>query len=92
MKKLRIEDLAVESFETANVAGGRGTVRAREVSYPDDSCDSYCASDYPRYSCGACESVPIMECNQTNYPYGCTGSLDYTFCEPGCDTQYDMGC
>jgi hypothetical protein len=74
MKKLRLEDLSVESFDTRKTPEEeRGTVHAHTGGY-----DTNCI-----YTCGHCES--FVECSITCHPYGCSESYDYTFCN-GCDT------
>ncbi|HEU0015637.1 MAG TPA: hypothetical protein VFQ45_18315 [Longimicrobium sp.] len=84
MKKLALEDLQVDSFETMpEETEGRGTVRAH-----DDTDYGTC---YPRYTCtGACESGPGVGCTQTCHPFTCSESYDYTFCD--CDTLNDYTC
>ncbi|HSU16751.1 hypothetical protein [Longimicrobium sp.] len=58
MKKLTLalEDLAVDSFDTAPVRGGRGTVEARSgTTYADESCNGTCAwTCYPA-TCATCD-------------------------------------
>jgi hypothetical protein len=55
MKKLRIDDLQVESFKTARTDEIRGTVLAKETEYPcwtaapETRCYDSCQ---PPYSCG----------------------------------------
>lgn len=77
MKKLQLDDLAVESFATADEDGeSRGTVRAHS-----GGDNTYCIA-----TCGHCES--FFECSETCGPHTCSGSYDYTFC--GEDTC--LGC
>jgi hypothetical protein len=88
MKKLKIEDLHVDSFETGT--GGpdlRGTVRGHESQQQctdNTNCfETTCASLTGGADC-------TLDCS---HPYGCgptTASEDATFC--GCDTVYDYTC
>ena len=86
MKKLKIEDLAVVSFETSTRDGDpRGTVRGHEsVQACTDNTLCYgsaCTS----------HSDPANCTDNCTSPYGCgtkTSTADLTFCD--CDTNY--GC
>lgn len=80
MKKLRLEELSVESFDTTRSADdGRGTVRGHSGNE-----GTYCI-----YTCGHCES--FVECtNDSCHPYTCSESYDYTFCD--CNTENDYTC
>ncbi|HEY0020014.1 MAG TPA: pinensin family lanthipeptide [Longimicrobium sp.] len=77
MKKLRLEDLSVESFDTTKESDERGTVQGHS-GHEGTGCI---------YTCGHCES--FVECSQTCHPYGCSGSFDYTFCASDCATNCD---
>jgi hypothetical protein len=62
MKKLRIEDLSVDSFEVTAEAGEQGTVRGFDGSDP-----YHCASGEP--SClGTCEDTCGLTCWDTCWP------------------------
>ena len=69
--KLRIEALAVESFEAAAPAEARGTVGAH-ASDPNSCYPAICASG--EESClGTCEETCGMSCWGTCIPAYCTG-------------------
>ena len=94
MKKLKIEDLAVESFTTSSAQGRLGTVAAHvtgETCY-NDSEDTFCPV---RETLDPCNETNVETCNGwlgggcgTVYPeatcdlqYGCGGnSLDLQIC------------
>lgn len=63
-KKLRLDDLAVESFDVSAVPGGRGTVLGREVT---EEGAATCADDPTRgpVSCAACSFTCPVSCNGT---------------------------
>jgi hypothetical protein len=69
MKKLRLDDLSVESFDTTRKPEEqRGTVHGNSGGI---------------YSCEYCES--FVECTADScHPFTCSGSFDYTFCESDC--------
>ena len=62
MRKLKLEDLAVETFETANVDGERGTVRGLQTEVPT------CVTCVPpicygsRRQTGCCTADPFQGC------------------------------
>lgn len=70
--KLRIEELAVDSFEAATApAEARGTVRAN-ASDPNTCYPVFCYSGVE--SClGTCEETCGMSCHGTCVPAYCTG-------------------
>lgn len=73
MRKLKIEELSIESFETSVGDGKRGTVMGEETGGTTDGC--MCAS----------RMGPDCDTDTATGEYGCpctsTLSLDYTFCE-----------
>ena len=91
MKKLslRLDDLSVESFETADPAPARGTVRAYGDSYdcsygsPDyTACRASCA-----YACGESE-----ECTPACPGGGTGGSGGGQTMDVSCDTACRASC
>lgn len=77
MKKmsLKLDELMVESFQTTDPAGDRGTVLAHESETDLVSCTS-CGETYCGPSCEFCSGGNT--CN------GCTGTACPTF-EPTCE-------
>jgi hypothetical protein len=72
MKRLKLENLEVESFETSKERSERGTVRGHQETYTD------CPECYgPTYE---------LTCDTCDYGDACGGSNAYT-CRnwPGCD-------
>ena len=78
MKKLSLDDLAVESFDTSPAgADGPGTVRAHDSLLPtaQPSC--------PDLTCAAgCSGQPVATCDTSCMTSPCA----YTF-EPHCNTD-----
>jgi hypothetical protein len=74
-KKLRLDDLAVESFEAGEPAPMRGTVRAYNTGA---ECTIGCSIDFETCGCASlrfqreCVEVTNESC------YGCTGGSDPT--------------
>ena len=62
MKKLALnpDHLRVESFESMPADTGRGTVAAREVSYPVWDCKTTDGITQPATMCNTCHSGPIQ--------------------------------
>lgn len=78
MKKLRIEDLAIESFETAAPAAGKGTVVAHATQGNKYTCDP---------AVGTCFGYTCYEtCANT-----CADSCAYT-CDPAVGTCFGYTC
>ncbi|HEU4881114.1 MAG TPA: hypothetical protein VFT45_02680 [Longimicrobium sp.] len=74
-KKLRLDDLAVESFEAGEPAPARGTVRAHATG---GECTIGCSIDFE--TCG-CASLRFQrECVEVTNDtcYGCPGGGDPT--------------
>ena len=75
-KKLRLDDLAVESFVAGEPTSARGTVRAHATGGAD--CTVGCSFDLETCGCASlrfqreCEEVTNQSC------YGCTGGSDPT--------------
>jgi hypothetical protein len=75
-KKLRLDDLAVESFEAGEPTPARGTVHANESG--GAACTVGCSIDYETCGCASlrfqreCEEVTNDSC------YGCGGGGDPT--------------
>lgn len=73
MKKLKLDELNVESFSTSAPEAARGTVMGEETGGTTDGC--MCAS----------RVGPDCDTDSATGPYGCpcttTMSYDYTFCE-----------
>lgn len=82
MKKLKLDELVVESFVTAPDVLSRGTVMAHG---PSDSCDQFC----PSVTCpNSINNCPTLEEEAT-----CRGVTDCGTCyEQGtCDLQFGCG-
>ncbi len=81
--KLRLEDLEVESFETAPEGDPtpQGTVFAYISPGPGNTCDAGCTNS----TCGGttCQATCVSTCNQTCPPtcHTCAGT-----CGPTCQT------
>lgn len=84
MKKLalRIDDLAVDSFETVAAKGGRGTVAANMGTYPTTmnvnemcsaGCTDYCETNNGQGAGSTCD----FRCYTNNYP-GCLSAYGST--------------
>ena len=69
--ELKIEDLAVESFNTAGADPARGTVHAHN----SDALDSGCGGCEYTYDAGATECYSYaVECPASHVPTNCTDS------------------
>ena len=78
-KKLSLESLNVESFETADAEGARGTVMAHDDSNsPNTGANSHCLCDPTDW--GMCT---LYEAGCTEPSGGGTDTWDYT-----CDRTY----
>ncbi|HEX8904441.1 MAG TPA: hypothetical protein VF771_06350 [Longimicrobiaceae bacterium] len=72
-KKLRIEELRVDTFVVAKQDGARGTVRAHEISAPNqcasgvwsclESCEDTCGLTCWNSCWGTCDSCGVDTCN-----------------------------
>jgi hypothetical protein len=91
MKKLRIDDLVVESFVTAAGTAVRGTVQGHEETYATgclrcptvQGCDdslNICASRDEKTCQGATDCGSCYEANTCDPRFGCGNSLDYHIC------------
>jgi hypothetical protein len=90
MKKLnlRVEDLAVESFRTAEADELRGTVRAHDES-------SWCSYDSPGYT--GCRLSCMYDCGESggctgDCPGGGSGSGGTATQEASCNTGCKLSC
>lgn len=99
-RKLSLQDLVVESFQTDEAHGARGTVKAHDYSeacYTDEfnTCPNSCGGTCePEYTCGTC----AISCGGTCHtcPESCWGTCaaEYTCggqfsCDvPACTHQY----
>jgi len=90
--KLRVEELRVESFDTAGARGGRGTVRGAEDTNESGcmiaSCGVTCPlSCEPSCPYGGCDDTAPRGCEGTNAS-GCVilscGVTCPLSCEPSC--------
>jgi hypothetical protein len=89
MRKLKLESLQVESFETTTT-GARlhGTVHGHAPEKKSRFCDgntgpSYCVECYPVSYDGACEppTYDVRECGETQY-FDCTlGCSQHNTCD-----------
>ncbi|HEU4883320.1 MAG TPA: hypothetical protein VFT45_13760 [Longimicrobium sp.] len=79
MRKLMLESLQVESFETTvEAARCRGTVDGHAAAYPDSrTCPPSAVS-----VCAPCESQEPIRCG-TSCDYGCTTPCTF-WCSNGC--------
>jgi hypothetical protein len=83
MRKLNLEQLEVESFETSGQAMSRGTVQAHEWTEPID-----CGPDSNLVSCGG--SCGITNCGERTCRQGCT---DGGTCGNSCNCPtWEMTC
>ena len=73
MNKLKLQDLAVESFDTTTAEDSRGTVIAEQCTCPTNCTCPGCPSCDPSYCDTACQTCP----------YSCYGSCDGS-CDPTC--------
>jgi hypothetical protein len=90
MKKLALvlDDLEVDSFETAPAAARRGTVEARSgTTYADESCNGTCDFSCFRASCASCDFTcgSCASCGGTCAGScaggaSCGGTCDYATC------------
>jgi hypothetical protein len=87
MKKLslKLDDLAVDSFDTAAPARGRGTVRGNIGPWPttlnvNGNCSAGC-TDYCETNGGGVGYTCDIRCETRNYP-GCL-SAGGSSCDPG---------
>lgn len=77
MKKLKIEDLSIESFETAAVAAGKGTVMAHETLGTCDPRVGTCFGYTCYQTCGLCAETRVYTCDPavgTCFGYTCAGA------------------
>lgn len=92
---LRLDDLAVESFDTSQQHSARGTVVGRqETGHAGSGCDShwmYCGEsqtcqscNYNHYSCNGAVNTCQPTCNYQIFTCGGNGSG--ITCYPGQDT------
>ena len=61
MKKLKLEAIQVESFETSEIPTGTGTVEANAITAncaPTLSCPATCVASCNATVCASCESAP----------------------------------
>jgi len=95
MKKLALvlDDLVVDSFETAPGSARRGTVAARSgTTYADESCNGTCeftcypatcaSCDFTCGSCASCGGTCAQSCGAATCggPATCGGTCDYATC------------
>lgn len=80
MRKLSVDDLQIESFETLAEAGGRGTVKAHETEGFDCETIACGTNEFP------CTWMPNLQCasNEIAYPSECTG-CEQGVCHPSQD-------
>lgn len=76
--KLHLDDLSVETFQTAISADAKGTVLGRDDSDPTDgTCAGY-------FSCDAsCQASCNGTCNETCGGATCNGTCGFS-CAPSC--------
>jgi hypothetical protein len=92
MKKLTltVESLQVETFETSDPAGARGTVRGNDTASNDTWCEAYgCVSTQLQIVC-TCTVQPENSCD-----YSCQGTCNYEndTCSYLCEGySYDAHC
>jgi hypothetical protein len=94
MRKLALDlnELVVDSFDTASVAAGRGTVAARSgTTYADESCNGTCnftcfpascaSCDFTCGSCASCGGTCAGSCaGGASCGNTCGGTCDYATC------------
>lgn len=81
MRKLTLESLHVESFETTAAAPvSRGTVQAHAEAITGTTCDTYDRCQ-PTYDPGTCQ--PSYD------PHTCQGTEDWMCCTLGCTRMYE---
>lgn len=107
MKKLKLDELHVDSFSTTGIPAERGTVMGLNTAV-GGSCDTWCETEANRTSCSPaqctdtgsgqslyCASVVNCSTAPACHPYGM--SNDWTFCQTECCdsnayTCYDYSC
>jgi hypothetical protein len=76
--KLRLDDLSVETFQTAPAENARGTVLGNDDSDPTDgTCGGYATCD------ASCEGSCYNTCNNTCGGGTCDGTCGFT-CSMSC--------
>jgi hypothetical protein len=81
--ELKIEDLSVESFDTAGSEAERGTVHGHASDGPASGC-MYCD---PTYQVGAAECYSYaVQCPESYVPTNCAESQPTSY---GCDSCRD---
>jgi hypothetical protein len=84
MRKLKLESLQVESFETTtNAHAVRGTVQGQGIAGPQTPACPPTGASY----CAICQQSVDIACDPDTYDVAACGPTRYHHCSYGC-TQY----
>ncbi len=89
MNKLKLEDLAVESFETTDDENSHGTVYAEQCTCPTNCTCPGCNTCDPSYCDTACQTCPNT-CYGSCYG-SCGNTCDYT-CVGNATCSWNTNC